>query len=86
MEWKRMRSQCLVAFLSLPWLNNESNGFDLDLFKDKSYKQCSANLISTATPSTTSSSIGTLKQIKLVCIQMLALIPSKAYVLSGELV
>lgn len=67
-EWKRGISQNLVTFLSIPWLSTETNGLDLDLFKDKSYKQTSINLSSQASPLS-------LKQIKLSCIQLLCLLP-----------
>lgn len=62
-------SQNLVGFLSIPWLSTESNGLDLDLFKDKSYKQCSATLIAQA------GSSASLKQIKIECVQLLCLVP-----------
>lgn len=70
-EWKRPVSQTgrhLVAFLSIPWLNTEINSLDLDLFKEKSYKQCSLNVTSNASPTS-------FKQIKLACIQLLCFLP-----------
>jgi serine/threonine-protein kinase ATR len=67
-QWQRNLSQNIVAFLSLPWLATESNGADLEFFKDKGYKQCSLSLIQNS-PS------ATLTQLKCICIQLLCLLP-----------
>ncbi len=57
-----------MAFLSLPWLFSETNGLDLEVFKDKNFKNCSNNLTKN-TPS------NILVLIKCICIQYLCLIP-----------
>lgn len=67
-QWSRNLTQNLIAFLSLPWLNQESNGLDLEFFKDKGYKQCSSTLIQN-TPGPK------LIKLKQICIELLCLIP-----------
>ena len=67
-EWKKNLSQNLVAFFSLPWLYTETNGYDLELFKDKAYKQYSQNLIQNIPRSK-------LTQLKCLCIQFICLLP-----------
>jgi hypothetical protein len=67
-EWKRNLSQNIMAFLSLPWLAAETSGADLDFFKDKGYKLCSANLIQ-QTPR------ATLLSLKRQCVQLICLLP-----------
>ena len=74
-EWKKAFSQNLVAFLSVPWLSAETNGLDLELFKEKTFKQCSTNLLAATTTTTTSSGNQLLKQIKIECIQLLCMLP-----------
>lgn len=54
--------------MSLPWLAMEMSGFDLELFKDKGYKQTSLNIIQN-----TDRSI--LALLKRQCIQLICLIP-----------
>jgi hypothetical protein len=70
-EWKKSLTQNIIAFLSLPWLANETQAFDLELFKDKSFKQCSANLIQ-HTPK------HVMFYIKQACMQMLCLLPKNS--------
>ena len=60
--------QNIIAFLSFPWLANETNGHDLDYIKDKGYKQCSLNLVQqTPRPQ--------LISLKKQCVQLLCLLP-----------
>lgn len=54
--------------MSLPWLAQETNGCDLDYFKEKSYKQSSSNIIQNTDRSN-------LYLLKRQCIQMICLIP-----------
>ncbi|CAF0950646.1 unnamed protein product [Brachionus calyciflorus] len=70
-EWKKSVSQNVVAFLSLPWLAQETNPYDLELFKDKTLKQSSLSLIQ-------NTDRNILNLIKSKCIQLLCLIPKNA--------
>lgn len=67
-EWKKPLAQTIVAFLSLPWLGQETNPHDLDLFKDKLFKQMSLSLIQ-------NTDRHILNLIKKKTLQLLCLIP-----------
>ena len=67
-EWKKPLAQTIVAYLSLPWLSQETNPYDLDLFKDKIFKQISLSLIQ-------NTDRNILNSIKKKVIQLICLIP-----------
>lgn len=67
-ECKKIITQNVLALISLPWIAQESNAHDLDLFKDKNFKLLSQYLIQ-------NSSEELLIELKCECIKLLCLFP-----------
>jgi hypothetical protein len=74
-EWKRNVAHSIIAFISMPWLCSENAGLDLDMFKDKTIKQCSGWIAAAAAGAQSINSSSAVSIMKIRCIQMICMLP-----------